>query len=264
MSGIAQRWAVRNVARATFLDIETEKLLTYLENLKMSSINVSSETVYARGGDGNPKLIGFSSNKEVGAELISALFDNRALALLTGNDIVTGATDVYQREVLKLGTDKKATLSNTPKGGKLLVLYTMGADGVEDKELKLISGAEGDYTLTTDTIEYTAGAENDKLIAYYMITTTSTAQTITVSSDKFPAAFKLILEVLVTDFHTKKLYPAQITVPSARMEDDWSLSFAPEGEPEPMNLPIEMLKPADSNDIFTMKIYDNYKEIETP
>lgn len=49
MSGIAQRWAVRNVARATFLDIETEKLLTYLENLKMSSINVSSETVYARG-----------------------------------------------------------------------------------------------------------------------------------------------------------------------------------------------------------------------
>lgn len=215
-------------------------------------------------GDGNPKLIGFSSNKEVGAELISALFDNRALALLTGNDIVTGVTDVYQREVLKLGTDKKAELSNTPKDGKLLVLYTMGADGVEDVELKLKDGVNGDYTLTTDTITYSDGKIGDKLIAYYMMTTTNTAQTITVSSDKFPAAFKLILEVLVTDFHTKKLYPAQITIPSARMEDDWSLSFAPEGEPEPMNLPIEILKPADSNDMFTMKIYDNEKEVVTP
>ena len=46
---IAQRWAVRNVAKCTFYDIATEKMLTYLENLKSSGIEVSSETVYARG-----------------------------------------------------------------------------------------------------------------------------------------------------------------------------------------------------------------------
>lgn len=49
MSNIAQRWAVRNVAKATFYDISTGKMLTYLENLKTSGIEVSSETVYARG-----------------------------------------------------------------------------------------------------------------------------------------------------------------------------------------------------------------------
>lgn len=44
-----KRWAVRNVATATFIDIETGKMLTYLENLKSSSIETTSETVYARG-----------------------------------------------------------------------------------------------------------------------------------------------------------------------------------------------------------------------
>lgn len=46
---IAQRWAVRHVARCTFYDIATDKMLTYLEHLKSSGIEVSSETVYARG-----------------------------------------------------------------------------------------------------------------------------------------------------------------------------------------------------------------------
>ncbi len=44
-----KRWAVRNVAKATFYDIATGKMLTYLENLKSSNIETSSETVYARG-----------------------------------------------------------------------------------------------------------------------------------------------------------------------------------------------------------------------
>lgn len=46
---IANRWAVRNVAKCTMFDIATGKMLTYLERLKSSNIEVSSETVYARG-----------------------------------------------------------------------------------------------------------------------------------------------------------------------------------------------------------------------
>jgi hypothetical protein len=46
---IAQRWAVRNVAKATMLDITTGKMIAYLENLKTSGLTTSSTTVYARG-----------------------------------------------------------------------------------------------------------------------------------------------------------------------------------------------------------------------
>lgn len=258
MSGIAKRWAVRNVAKATFYDISTGKMLTYLENLKTSGIEVSSETVYARGGDGNPKLVGFTSDKEVKVNLSSAIFDNRAMALLTGNSIIEGATDVYKREVVVVGKTNEADLVGTPKEGKLLALYILGADGVEDTELEAAETvATGKYKLTTKKItvhtDITAGT---KLVAYYMFATTTTAQTITVSANAFPATFKLVMEVLVTDFYTKKLYPAQIIVPSAKMEDNWSLSFEPTGDPQSLDLPVEILKPADSDDMFTMTIYE--------
>lgn len=256
---IAQRWAVRNVAKATFYDIATGKLLTYLENLKSSDIQVTSETVYARGGDGNPKLIGFSSNKEVKVNLSSAIFDNRAMSLLTGNNIVTDAATVYRREIV-IVNNGTATLSKTPKDGNLLALYVLGSDGVESTELTVGTPAtnEDEYSISTKTITVHSSIVNGtQLVAYFMVDTANTSQTITVSSDKFPAAFKLVMEVLVTDFATKALYPAQIVIPSAKMEDNWQFSFKPDGDPEPLNLPIEVLKPANSNDMFTLTIYDD-------
>ena len=258
MSSIAKRWAVRNVAKATFYDITTGKLLTYLENLKSSDIQVTSETVYARGGDGNPKLIGFSSNKEVKVNLSSAIFDNRAMALLTGNNIVTAIATVYRREIV-IVNNKKATLSKKPKDGKLLALYVLGSDGVESTELTVGDTAnENKYSISDKVITvHSSIADGTQLVAYFMVDTANTSQTITVSSDKFPAAFKLVMEVLVTDFATKALYPAQIVIPSAKMEDNWQFSFKPDGDPEPLNLPIEVLKPANSNDMFTLTIYDD-------
>jgi len=258
MSSIAQRWAVRNVAKATFYDITTGKLLTYLENLKSSDIQVTSETVYARGGDGNPKLIGFSSNKEVKVNLSSAIFDNRAMALLTGNNIVTAIATVYRREIV-IVNNGTATLSKKPNDGNLLALYVLGSDGVESTELTVGDTAnENKYSISNKEITvHSSIADNTQLVAYFMVDTANTSQTITVSSDKFPAAFKLVMEVLVTDFATKALYPAQIVIPSAKMEDNWQFSFKPDGDPEPLNLPIEVLKPANSNDMFTLTIYDD-------
>lgn len=256
---IAQRWAVRNVAKATFYDIATNKMLTYLENLKSSGIETSSETVYARGGDGNPKLIGFSSDKESKVNLSSAIFDNRAMALLTGNSIKIGAHPIYRREVLTVAT-AKATLPNTPKDGKLLALYVLGADGVEDQELTLATDivGSGEYSITSKDITVDSSVEDGtKLVAYYMVDSPASSQTITVSSDAFPSAFKLVMEVLITDFYTKLTYPAQIIIPSAKMEDNWALSFEPTGDPQALDLPIEILKPANSNDMWTMTIYDD-------
>lgn len=258
---IANRWAVRNVAKATFLDITTEKMITYLENLKSSDIEVSSETVYSRGGDGNPKLIGFSSNKEVKVNLSSAIFDNRALALLTGNSIITGVSDVYKREIINVTLeleDKVVSLNHTPKDGVLLGVYLLGVDGVESTEF-----TDADYTLVDKKLSFTTEEimVGDKIVVYYITNTADTTQTITVSSDAFPGAFKLILEVLVTDLYTKALFPAQIEIPSCKMEDNWQLSFRPDGEPEPMSLPIEVLKSTTSNDMFTLKIYETDESV---
>jgi hypothetical protein len=175
----------------------------------------------------NPKLVGFSSNKEVKVNLSSAIFDNRVLGLLTGNSITTGATTVYRREIITV-TTAAANLTSTPKGGELLGLYLLGADGVESTEYAKVASAPTatEFTLTVKALAFNvAVTDGTQFVAYYVADTGATTQTMTISSDKFPAAFKLVLEVLVTDFYTKALYPAQITIPSAKMEDNWSLSF---------------------------------------
>lgn len=210
-------------------------------------------------GDGNPKLVGFSSNKEVKVNLSSAIFDNRAMALLSGNDIVTAAETVYQREVITVASSAATLTKGTPKDGSLVGLYLLGADGVESTEYTKVAATPSatQYTLSTKTLGFNVAVTNGtQFVAYFIADTADTTQTITISSDKFPASFKLVLEVLVTDFYSKALYPAQITIPSCKMEDNWQLSFKPDGDPEPMSLPIEVLKPANSNDMFTLKIYD--------
>jgi hypothetical protein len=256
---IAQRWAVRNVAKATMYDATTGKMIAYLESLKTSGLTTASTTVYARGGDGNPKLVGFSSDKEVKVNLSSAIFDNRAMALLTGNAMSTAAKEIYKREIVASVEADTLTLTNTPVGDPLGV-YLYGTDGVEGAEYTKVASlpTETEYSITGKVITLNAATVvGTQFVVYYKVTTAATAQTITVSSNAFPAAFKLVMEVLITDFATKALYPAQIIIPSCKMEDNWEFSFAPDGEPAPLNLPIEVLKPANSNDMFTMTIYDS-------
>ena len=203
-------------------------------------------------------MVGFSSDKEVKVNLSSAIFDNRAMALLTGNALSTAAKEIYKREIIASVAADTLTLTSTPVGDPLGV-YLLGSDGVEGTEYTKVAGApaETEYSIAGKVISLNAATvEGTQFVVYYKVNTASTAQTIKVSSTAFPAAFKLVMEVLITDFATKTLYPAQIIIPSCKMEDNWEFSFAPDGDPAPLNLPIEVLKPANSDDMYTMTIYD--------
>ena len=64
ISKAPQRWGIRDAGIAHFYDLVTGKLVVSLPTLKTSGLEFTGETVYARGGYGNPKIIGFSSNRE--------------------------------------------------------------------------------------------------------------------------------------------------------------------------------------------------------
>src|SRR5690554_1463741 len=137
-------WAVREVALATFYDIATGKALFHLQNLKTSGIENSAETVYARGGRGNAKIVGFSSNREARITLDDATFTNEAIAAMTGNNLIDGTKEIYRRDVLTVSSDT-ATLTKTPADGSLISLYKYNPDGTHGDELSL----DDDATLTT-------------------------------------------------------------------------------------------------------------------
>lgn len=253
-----KQWAIRDVALATFYNISTGKALFHLENLKTSGLENAAETVYATGGRGNARIVGFSSTRTSKINLEDAVFTNEALAMMTGNDLITGAKEVYKRDVLTVNTDS-ATLTKTPVGD-LISLYKLNVDGSHGMELIKTTStlASGKYTITGKDLDFFASEipNGSQIVVYYKVTTDALAETITISSDKFAGSFALVLDCIVRDAFTKQDYAAQIIVHNCKMEDNWSLSMAATGDPSAFTMPIEVLKPANGSDMWTMTVYD--------
>ncbi|MNI40552.1 hypothetical protein D3C73_947770 [compost metagenome] len=253
-------WAVREVALATFYDLTTNKARIQLNNLKTSGLENTAETIYSLGGRGNAKIVGFSGNRGGRVTLQDAVFTNEVIAMMTGNDIKPGAKSIYQKEILKVEGDK-ATLKFTPVNAVngLISVYTLHADGTHDEEIGFASElASNKYTLTNKEISFKSGdlANGTEIVAYYQVATDTSAKTITVSSDKFAGTYKVVLDCLVRNIVDEKDYAAQIVINKAKMEDNWSITMAATGDPSVFDIPMEILKPVNGTELYTMTVYD--------
>jgi hypothetical protein len=254
------RWAVRESAICHFYSLTTGKPIVSLATLKTSGVETSGDTVYAMGGRGNSKIVGFSSNRAARLNLEDAIFDNEALAMLTGNAITTGAQDVLINKEEVTITSNAGTLGFTPKtAGALKGLYEKNADGTLGTEITYsATPATGEYSVSGKNISFYASdyADNTVVYAYYEVTTDATAKLIKVTSDAFGGSFKVVLDCLIRDEFTKEDYAGQIIVPNAKFEDNFSFDFAAEGDPAVLTLPLEVLKSPTSTDMWQLIIFD--------
>lgn len=239
------RWAIRDAGIATFYDLVTGKPVVTLRTLKTSGLETTGETVYSRGGFGNPKLVGFSSNREAKLTLQDAIFDNKALAMLTGNTLIEGASNVARSEELIVSSNK-ITLTSTPKGK--VHVYKVEADGTMGEEMSGASASGKNVTVTA--------SDNTKVVAFYSTTTDTKAKKLKVTSDQFGKTFRVVLDCLVRDEFTKDDFAAQIEIPNAKFEDNFNLSLAVDGDPAVLDLNMEVLKAPTSTDMWFMTIYD--------
>lgn len=258
ISKAPERWAIRDAGIVHFYDIVTGKLIVSLPTLKTSGLEFSGETVYARGGFGNPKLVGFSSNREGKLALQDAIFDNNALAMLTGNKPEAGKAVIDYNEI-KAVVSNKITLSKTPIGA-IVGIYKYEGDGTNGQEITLgdPTTKENEYSIQDKVVTFHTSIANDtKIRVYYKVETdANTTTTVKVTSDKFGQSFRVSLDCLVTELQSKDVYKAQIQIPTAKFEDNFSFDLSVDGDPAVLDLNLELLKPADSTDMFRMVIYD--------
>jgi len=258
---VPNQFAIREIAIATFYDLVTGKAKVQLNNLKTSGIENSATVVYARGGRGNPRVVGFSGEREGKVTLQDAVFTGEVIAMMTGNPIKKGTTSIYQREVLKVGTDK-ATLSYTPATtDSLISVYKALPDGSHGDEIvKATTGtpSTGEYKVAAKVVSFKTGelSDDDEVIVYYQAKTDAEAKTITVSSDKFAGTYRLVLDCLVRDTFTKQDFAAQFVIHNAKMEDGWKIEMAATGDPSVFDIPIEILKPVNTTEMYTMTVFD--------
>lgn len=252
------RWGIREAGNVSFYSLSTGKAIVTLTTLKTSGVETTGETVYAQGGRGNARLIGFSSNRQARITLQDAIFDNSAIAMLTGNDLVNGKKTVDINEVQAV-TSGKITLSKTPKGA-IVSVFKLNPDGTNGDEYTL-------GTPTTNPKEYSvsgkdltvnsAVANGTQFKVYYQVETATDAKTIKVTSDEFGKSFRVVMDVLVVDEYTKEAFEGQLRIPNAKFEDNFNLSFSADGDPAVLDLNMEILKSPVNTDMWELIVYDD-------
>ena len=102
MAAILDKYAIKEVADVMFYELDSKGApsapVLYLDTLKVSTINQSSETVDARGGKSNVKLLSWDTNKEITLELEDALFSAKSLGIMFGGKMIYKGDE---QEVLK-------------------------------------------------------------------------------------------------------------------------------------------------------------------
>lgn len=252
------RYAIRDVATATFYSLVSPyNAIVTLSTLKTSGVQTKSTTVYARGGSGNAKIVGFSSDKEATITLQDAIFDNLLIAQLTGNAITTGVTTVDQIYVGTV-TSTSHTITIPNKIKSITSVYLLDTDGVTNKTLLTAdaAAAEGTKYSIAGQVITTAETSTMNVRVYYKADTDATAKTIKVTSDAFGGSFKLVLDCLVRDEATKADFEAQLVVFNGKVEDDWSMEFKADGDPSVIDLKVEVLKNPLNTDMWQLIIYD--------
>lgn len=118
MAIILDKYAIKEVADVMFYELDSTGApsapVLYLDTLKTSTLSQSSETVDARGGKGNVKLLSWDTNKELTLELTDALFSAKSLGIMFGG---TMTDNDDEQEVLKTVRAADVTEYSTTVGG---------------------------------------------------------------------------------------------------------------------------------------------------
>ena len=102
MAAILDKYAIKEVADVMFYELDSKGApsapVLYIDTAKVTTISQSAETVDARGGKSNVKLMSWDTNKELTMELTDALFSAKSLGIMFG-----GTMSYYgdKQEVLK-------------------------------------------------------------------------------------------------------------------------------------------------------------------
>lgn len=212
------QFGIKEVYNCTILDFATNKPFAYVDYAEATTNETSSQRTPVVGGQGAYKLMSFDSQKESTFQLTLPLVDIKLLAMLAGDELVEGATDVYKREELTVVDNAgslEITLSETPLADTLIVNEIAGLRDY---------GAEITATVAGTTATLTGVAEGDKVVAFYQYSSPTTSKKFSIAANKFPKTVKIIGDGLWRDQETQTDKAVKMTVHSATPQGNFTIT----------------------------------------
>lgn len=261
--GVNTKFGAKEVMDVILYDMSNDKPVIFFDTLKTSSIEVTAEKVYARGGKGNAKLITWELNKEGKLTIEDALLSPKSLELISGVATSTGKQTVYMRQATQYDTtgdkpvDKGELFPLTANGSGVIELaykpkesatkiLVYEADDDCGAPIAMANASLADKTLTV------SAAANKKVVVYYTFESADTTETYIIDSTHFSGTYKLVGNTVIRNRETGKDEAFQVVIPNLKWSSNLNLDFSAEGDPQPTSFECEIMKAANSATMIQM------------
>lgn len=280
MASILDKYAIKEVADVMFYELDSTGApsapVLYLDSLKVSTIEQSSETVDATGGKGNVKLLSWDTNKEITLTLEDALFSAKSLGIMFGGTMKQNGAN---QEVLKTVRSNEVTeVSTTANGSKTYFKFTIknkeyailktqatyfiyNASDVDPSPVvpaSTLTAADFDF-MTFDLLDCTA--INSSGLAVARVTTSGSengivtnGMTIDITSNFDSNTYYITGDTFARNYESGQDEFLQFIVPKGKVSaEDVSLTMEADGDPATFSMTVNCLKANDGSMIKLVK-----------
>ena len=282
MASILDRYGIKEVADVTFYEINEDgtrgKPVLFLDTLKVSTIEQTAESVDARGGKGNPKLITWDYGKEITVNIEDALFSPKSLAIMMGNGVATAKSsgtvtrtvagtvngsgqidyltmDIYDATE-KGAVRKKVDMLNTSPRNGMAAFDSAGITVTAvttEAGVVLTDTTSGDGWNRGDIQNAVATLSGQKVFITY--TQNVNKSEIVVSGDTFPGTYYVTGDTYARSDATGKDSFFQFIIKKCKMSAENTITLEAEGDPSTFNMNLTVLRP-DDGEMMSLVQYD--------
>ena len=280
MASILDRYGIKEVADVTFYDINDDgsrgKPVLFLDTLKVSTIEQTAESVDARGGKGNPKLITWDYGKEITVNIEDALFSPKSMAIMLGDgkpgakssstitrtvaarvkaagglDYIT--VDVYNAE--KGATREKVDMTgDTPNDGYIsFASAKISVKQITDENGNNISSDDSGMSRAQINTACASSYGGQKVFLTY--TQPVEKSEIIISGDTFPGTYYVTGDTYARSDVSGKDSFFQFIIPKCKMTAQNTITLQAEGDPSTFNMNLTVLRP-ETGEMMKLVQYD--------
>lgn len=221
--------------------------IIYFDSLKTSSLEGASTTVYATGGRGNPRLIGWDGERTTTFTFEDALISAESFSILSGAGLVdatekepvyihtTSRIEVKEDNVIELPQEACWNRYNRDDEfyhGSADIFVMTTTNGLIDSEPCIPrANINGDYK-TFLCYGHKGGIRQGSVVLVdYYVKKTAGVQVIEIDTEKFGSNYYLEASTLFRDENTGVDMPAEFVIPNCKVQSNFTFTMASSGDP---------------------------------
>ena len=223
----------------------------YIDTAKTSTLEGSATTVYATGGKGNTNLIAWEGEKALTFTVEDALLSPIGFAILSGAGVFNGSTKTTE-------VHAHQTYTTTVTDGKLDLTGALATDEKIDGTAPIVAVvAEKDGSITGQVIgNLTVDSTGKKLegvetsefengttvfVDFYVVKKAADVTELQIEAGTFAGSYYVEASTLFRRQDTGVDMPAEITIPNAKIQSNFTFSMASTGDPSTFSFTMDAL-----------------------